>query len=103
MIALVLSAHLSDKKRTRAGIDLALTLATFETPFSLFIVGPAQGCLVQSEHPQSPSRRLAALPLYGLDTWFCEHPIDQAISGTQVLGSDEIKARIRACDQVIRV
>ena len=103
MIALVFSAPPGDKKRTRAGIDLAMTLATFETEFELYFVGAAADCLAPDERPKSASRLLASLPLYGLAQWYCDRAVENALDGTQTLTPSAIHQRIRQCQQVIRV
>ncbi len=103
MIALVLSAHPADQARTRAGIDLAMTLATFETPFELFFTGPACQCLQRSDVPKSPARLLSALPMYGLDQWFHDQEVSQPIDGSHALSTQAMRQRIRQASQVIRV
>jgi len=103
MIAVVLSAHPGEHQRTRAGIDLAMTLATFETPFELFFTGPAAACLAPSDLPKSPARLLASLPLYGLEQWYVDQSLPEMISGTRVVSPETLREHIRQCDQVIRV
>lgn len=103
MIALVLSAAPSDHARTRAGIDLAMTLATFETPFALYFQGRACACLSSDNAGQWARKRLAALPLYGLQTWYADQVMDQPLEGTQVITPEAMQAQLRQCDQVIRL
>lgn len=100
MIALVLSAPPADATRTRAGADLAMTLATFETPFELFFVGDACQAL-SPEHPSS--KRFSALPLYGKDDWVFESGRIEAAIGGEAKPLNEIHHRIRECTQVIRL
>lgn len=69
MIALVLAAPPWDPARAKAGLDLAMTLATFELPFDLCFVGAGCYCL----NPEFPiSRQFASLPLYGCDSWLVD-------------------------------
>ena len=103
MIALVLSAAPSDHARTRAGIDLAMTLATFETPFALYFQGPACACLSSEKTGRWARKRLAALPLYGLQTWYADQMMDQPLEGTEVIAPETMQAQLRQCDQVIRL
>lgn len=103
MIALVLSAAPSDHARTRAGIDLAMTLATFETPFALYFHGPACACLSSEKTGQWARKRLAALPLYGLQTWYADQAMDQPLEGTELITPESMRAQLRQCDRVIRL
>ena len=95
MIALVLSAAPSDHARTRADIDLAMTLATFETPFAL-LSRSACACL-SSDKLDNGHKRLAALPLYGLQTWYADQMMDQPLEGTEVI--TETCKLARPCDR----
>lgn len=100
MIALVLSAAPADTSRTRAGIDLAMTLATFETPFELFFVGDACQVLVPD---LPPAKRIGSLPLYGKDHWVYEAGQVDSVIGGEAKSLNDIQQSIRECSQVIRL
>lgn len=102
MIALVISAPWWQRSATKAGLDLAMTLASFDMPFELFIQGPACAMQTRDAPTGHPAKTLASLALYGKSEWFTDTPGDW-IEGATVVTATDINARIRACTQVIRL
>lgn len=102
MIAVVLTAPWWDRAATKAGLDLAMTLASFDMPFELFIQGDACGMQRADGGQGHPSKALSSLGLYGKPNWFTDQD-GPWIDGACVLSSDDCAQRIRACSQVVRV
>ena len=98
MIGLVLTAGPWNSSRCKAGLDLSLTLASFDLEFKLFLLGDAAQCVIPT---QEASKRFSALPLYGCDHWYVDQP-GAFIAGTTLLTEPEMQQAIRNCQQVIR-